>query len=428
MYGADRMGGISLLPCKRQRIHGAAIWAVAVLAVLAGTSPGVASEADAGAPSSDPLRAVKGYVASWNVYGDAPDIADIDGDALTHIYYAFGAVSDQGLAELGDSCADIGACGDYATVAPGGNFAALAAFKQRHPHLRVMISIGGWTGSTHFSEMARTPESRERFVRSAIDLFIGGYPMIFDGIDIDWEYPVSGGLPDNTYHPSDRRNFTKLMEEFRRQLDTLAHPRDDRYQLSIAVSASVPMLDNIEPAALGAVVDWINVMTYDYVAGTGVTGFNAPLHQAPEASALAGSVEESIRAFHAAGVPAERLVLGLPFYGRVFSGVSGSGDGLFRPATPGGEPHWDSETVAYRQLDRLREAVPDLTEYWHDPTQVPYLYSGDGGVWVTYDDARSIGLKTDFARREQLGGVMIWELGSDDGTLLDAVDSVAGPR
>lgn len=403
--------------------QGAVLWAAAVVAFLVGVPAG----AGVGDRSPDPLLAVKGYVASWDIYGDAPEISAIDGDALTHIYYAFGAVSREGHAELGDPCADIGACGDNATVPTGGNFAALAALKHRYPHLRVMISIGGWTGSTHFSEVARTPDSRERFVRSAIDLFIQGYPAIFDGIDIDWEYPVSGGLPDNVYHSSDRSNFTKLMAEFRRQLDTLTHPQGERYQLSVAVSASVPMLGNIEPAALGAVVDWINVMTYDYIAGRNVTGFNSPLHQASAESAPSGSAEASISALRAAGVRGERLVLGIPFYGRVFSGVTGPDDGLFQPGTPGGGPHWQSETVNHRQLDRLRAVYPDLVPHWHEGARVPYLYGVESGIWVTYDNARSIGLKADFARREQLGGVVIWQLGADEGTLLDAIVSEVGP-
>src|SRR5690606_25121747 len=97
----------------------------------------------------------------------------------------------------------------------------LQLLKERHPHLRTLISLGGWGGSWGFSEMAATEEGRRAFVESAIELFLLRWPGVFDGIDIDWEYPVHGGLPENGYRPEDKRNCTLLFEEFRRQMDEL---------------------------------------------------------------------------------------------------------------------------------------------------------------------------------------------------------------
>ena len=252
---------------------------------------------------------VAGYLPAWST---APEtIAALPANALTHILYAFGTITEEGRAALGDPCRDIGNCGIGQT--DGGNFAALAALKDRHPHLKVLISLGGWTGSGQFSDAASTPDGRERLAASVIDLFMVTHDDVFDGIDIDWEFPVEGGLCGNTRRPEDRENFTFLIEEIRRQLDQLRDPVEPRPLLTIATTGSPWLMRNIDVKALAHRVDWIGIMTYDYAAGASVTSFNSPLFPAipddPEAPGAASSVE----AYLAAGAPPDRLVLGLPF-------------------------------------------------------------------------------------------------------------------
>ena len=156
-------------------------------------------------------------------------------------------------------------------------FAQLARLKAANPRLRILISIGGWTNSKFFSKVAATAAGRRRFANSIIHVFFRPFPRLFDGVDIDWEYPVSGGAEGNLRSPLDRENFPKLMEEVRRRLHQFSATKGHRYDLSIAVSADRDELGHLALAKLLQSVDWITVMAYDYYAGADVTGFNAPL-------------------------------------------------------------------------------------------------------------------------------------------------------
>ena len=180
------------------------------------------------------LRVV-GYLASWGVNSKGTRIADLPARDLTHIFYAFGLIDENGRRVFGDPCIDIGACraasGNSSArpappvntkmigATPAGNFGALKLLKAKNPHLKLLISIGGWTGSGRFSDAALTQASRQRFTESALDLFIRRWPGLFDGIDIDWEFPVAGGMQGNVERPVDRENFTQLLADLRRALD-----------------------------------------------------------------------------------------------------------------------------------------------------------------------------------------------------------------
>jgi chitinase len=126
-------------------------------------------------------------------------------------------------------------------------------------------------------------------------------------------------------------------------------------------------------------------------------------------------------AWQEAGIAASKLAVGIPFYGRAFSQVSGSGDGLLRPGDPAGTDIWSGEGIAYRDLVAARPLQQGFQVFWNEQAEVPYLYNAAEGVWISYDNARSVAAKTEFAHRQGHAGVILWELGSDDGTLLDAV-------
>jgi len=161
---------------------------------------------------------VVGYLASWGVRSKGTSIAQLPAKHLTHIFYAFGLIGRDGSVVLGDQCIDVGACGKSAALpaVAGGNFGELRRLKARYPHLRLAISIGGWGGSAGFSDAALNDASRRKFAGSAIDLFIRRWPGLFDGVDIDWEFPVEGGLKGNVERPEDKQNFTLLLAELRR--------------------------------------------------------------------------------------------------------------------------------------------------------------------------------------------------------------------
>src|SRR5688572_26034868 len=166
-----------------------------------------------------------GYLASWGVRSKGTRIAELPGRELTHIIYAFARITEDGRLALSDPCLDAGACDSSATPAAralagdGGNFGDLRRLKARSPHLKLLVAVAGWTGSGRSSDVALTADSRRRFATSAVDLVIRRWPGLFDGIDVDWEYPVRGGLPTNVTRPEDRQNCTLLLQALRAELD-----------------------------------------------------------------------------------------------------------------------------------------------------------------------------------------------------------------
>jgi chitinase len=348
---------------------------------------------------------VVGYLASWGVGTKGTRIAELPARDLTHIFYAFGGILDDGRVGVDD---------------PGTNFDELARLKSRYPQLKVAISIGGWTGSGKFSNVALTDSSRRLFAQSAIDLFIRQHPGLFDGIDIDWEFPVAGGLEGNAERPADKENFTLLLAELRRLLDAEGKRDSRHYELTIAASARPQEIANLEIPRIAPLLDFINVMTYDYHSAPGTTNFNAPLYAAKGDPTPELNVDASMRAFLDAGVAPDKLLVGIPFYGHGYGSVPNIRDGLFQQGTetPAG---WKPMDGDWRVLARSRLRDPRYARHWESDAQVPWLYDSTTGTWVSYDDPESVAAKAQYVREHRLGGVVIWELGGDDGALMKAI-------
>lgn len=366
-----------------------------------------------------PMRVV-GYLASWGVRSKGTRIAALPAKDLTHIFYAFGKIADDGRVVLGDPCLDIGVCQSTPAVNAGGNFAELRRLKELNPHLKLVISIGGWTGSGKFSDAALTDSSRRLFTESAIDVYIRQTSGLFDGIDLDWEFPVSGGLETNGKRPEDKENFTLLLAELRRQLDAQGATDRRHYELAIAASAGPRALANIELTRITPLLDFINVMTYDYHAGSRRANFNSPLYAAKGDSTPALNIDATIRRFLDGGVPANKLLVGIPFYGRAYGSVSSINGGLFQPAT-GNPPGWRGGDGDWKTLSQTRLKDPRYVRHWEPAARVPWLYDSTSGTWVSYDDPESVGEKVKYVLEHKLGGVMIWELGGDDGSLMRVI-------
>jgi chitinase len=375
---------------------------------------------------------VVGYLASWGVNSKGTRIANLPARQLSHIFYAFGKIDENGSVALGDPCIDTGECGRSPSdssqtpvdrnmvTTPGGNFGELARLKARNPHLKLLISIGGWTGSGRFSDAALTEATRRRFAESALDLFIRRWPGLFDGIDIDWEFPVAGGMNGNVERPVDRENFTLLLADLRRQLDVQGAKDKRHYELTIAASARAPEIANIELSRIEPLLDFINVMTYDYHAAPGKTNFNAPLYSAPNDPTPGWNVDASMISFVKGGVPASKLLVGVPFYGHAYGQVPNVNGGLFQPGTqnPSG---WKQGDGDWRVLAQTRLNDPCYVRHWEPTARVPWLYDSTSGTWVSYDDPESVAAKAAYVRERGLGGVVIWELGGDDGALMRAI-------
>ena len=372
------------------------------------------------APERAPSMRVVGYLASWGVRSKGTKIAELPAKSLTHIFYAFAIIDSTGRVTNGDRCVDIGVCDTTTATNEGGNFAELAKLKQANPHLKLVISIGGWTRSGKFSDAALTDSSRRLFAESAIDVFMRQRPGLFDGIDIDWEFPVRGGMQGNVERPEDKANFTLLLAELRRQLDALGAIDKKHYEISIAASAGPGGFRNLDIDGITPLLDFINVMTYDYHSGTASTGFNSPLYAPKGDPTPAFNIDSTMRRFLNAGVPSTKLLVGIPFYARAYGGVASFNDGLFQPAT-GRPSNWGGRDGNWSTLSQTRLKNPAYVRHWDADARVPFLYDSTSGTWITYDDPQSVAEKVQYVREHKLGGVMIWELGGDDGSLMRAI-------
>jgi len=368
------------------------------------------------APTARTPPVVTGYLAGWGVRSKGTRIESLSGH-LTHVIYAFAKITDDGRAALGDPCADIGQCGGSTAAANalGGNFAALGELKRRQPHVRFLMAFGGWSGSQRFSDVAVSDSTRRTFATSAVDLVVRRWPGLFDGIDIDWEYPVAGGMPENSRRPEDRHNFTLLMSELRRQLNEQGARDGRQYSLTAATSAGANGIANLELDSLARTVDWLNVMAYDYHGGQTMAHFNAPLHSASNDPTPRYNVDSTIAMYLRGGMPANKLVVGVPFYARSYGGVPPVNDGLFQTAGTTAPSEWSGAAVDIRNLTRAKLDSAGFIVRLHPEAQAPWAYNPSTGVWITFEDSTSVERKADFVRKRGLGGVMIWELGGDDG-------------
>lgn len=425
---------------------------VGLALTLAGAAAPVARADDGG-------KRLIGYFISWGMYGRDYRVKNVatSGSAgkLTHINYAFANVAPKvagGQVEclVGDSWADYQATWTAEQSVDGvpvvwgeplrGNFQQLRQLKAMYPNLKLLISLGGWTWSSHFSNAALTSASREAFVKSCVDLFIkGDLPIendaggpgsaagVFDGINIDWEYPAVCGNtcgPD-VARPEDTQNFTLLLKEFRRQLDDVGNQQNRDYLLTIASSAGPSTLAKLELNKIHQYLDFINVMAYDFHGTWEMTAnFNSPLLPSKDdpARPLHLTTHEAVQAYLRGGVPRQKLVVGVPFYGHGWQGVPNINHGLYQSATGPAPATWEAGTEDYKVLkERLAEGT--FTRYFHPKTGNAWIYDPTAQIFWSYDDPQSLGLKADYVQERNLGGVMFWELSGDtaDGELIAAL-------
>lgn len=326
-----------------------------------------------------------GYAAGYEDY----DFSLIDATKLTHINFAFANIVDGKAAfELETDAAKI---------------ATLIGLKTQNPELKVLYSVGGWVWSDQFSTMAAYDESRKKFANSCVDLLL---EHDFDGVDLDWEYPGQRA-EDNDFRPSDKDNFTLLLKDIREALDVQGKKDETHYLLTIATGADQPYIDHTDLGEAHKHLDFINIMGYDFYQGWMFqTGHHANLYPSDMEKYGGNSGVESIDRHIKAGVPVDKLVLGIPFYGRQWEKVAPTNEPLYASANQGGYiiSYWEI-------LEKIKSGYYE--KMYDESAKASYLWSATDNVFISWETPQEIKLKADYIKEKGLGGAMFWEYSLD---------------
>lgn len=283
----------------------------------------------------------------------------------------------------------------------------LVQLKQRNPSLKIILSLGGWGGCETCSPVFSSADGRDEFSESVLQL---NEYFKTDGIDLDWEYPTIEGFPGHAYSSNDKQNFTELIKSLRKTLGK-------KYEVSFAAGGFQKFLEeSVDWKAIMDDVDRVNLMTYDLISGYSIqTGHHTALYSKTEQRE---STDNAVRYLIKSGVPANKLVIGAAFYGRMWEDVPNTNNGLYQSGK-------FKSFIDYNKLQELTDAQ-GFARYWDETVKAPYLYNAKEKLFVTYDNIQSIQLKTNYAIEHQLDGIMFWELSLDDEKdgLLDAIYSI----
>ena len=401
-------------------------------------------------PSFAQKKVLGGYFEEWGIYYAGYNIANLQqngvADKLTHLIYAFANVT----TSPAPSCVIADAWADYQTpYLPSvngqpyagpmfGNFAAIQQLKGLHPDLKVLIGLGGASAANTqaFASAASTAAGRQALAASCIDMFINGNvaqgisaPGLFDGFNIDWEFPAA----------SDKQNFTALLTEFRRQLKALSQSTGQKYVLTFDGPAGAQNYVNIDLKKAAKQVDFITVDGYNY-AGSWDTQTNhaSPLFDSRK-DPLYGQqldIDDTVNAYLAAGVPPRKYTMGLPLYGAGWTGVPNVNHGLYQNstgpspvpfangvglcpdlsgATPGCDTLLTPGLATYGTLANL--PANGYSVYFDRRRVAVTLYDPALGTFYTYDNPQTAFLKmlyVDFKVPGGLGGAYVWAVKDDD--------------
>ncbi|NDZ82336.1 glycoside hydrolase family 18 protein [Streptomyces sp. SID10853] len=362
---------------------------------------------------------VVGYYADWDVYQRNYQVKNIQtsgsADKLTHINYAFGNVTG-GKCAIGDAYADYQKTYDASSSVDGtadtwdqpvaGNFNQLRELKKLHPNLKIIWSFGGWTWSGGFAEAAKDPAA---FAQSCYDLVKDSrWADVFDGIDIDWEYPNDCGLSCDTSGP----------EAFKNVMAALRAKFGSSSLVTAAITADASdggKMDSADYAGAAQYVDWYNPMTYDYFGAwdaQGPTAPHSPLTSYTGIPKAGFNTDATITKLKGLGVPADKLLLGIGFYGRGWTGVTQDAPG--GTATGPAPGTYEQGIEDYKVLKTSCPATG---------TVGGTAYAKCGSNWWSYDTPATIAGKMAYKNEQGLGGTFLWELSGDtsNGELIHAV-------
>jgi chitinase len=396
--------------------------AISVLLAVTVAAPASASNEAAAPAGTQGAQAsvgkVLGYFAEWGVYDRNYHVKNIEtsgsGSKLTHINYSFGNVTNGGCA-VGDTYAAYEKAYDAASSIDGvadawdaplrGNINQLKKLKAKHPGLKILWSFGGWTWSGGFAQAAANPAA---FATSCYNLINDPrWAGVFDGIDIDWEYPNACGLTCDTSGAAALKNLASaLRTKFGSKLVTAAITAD---------GSNGGKIDAADYAGASQYFNWYNVMTYDYFgafAAQGPTAPHSPLTSYAGIPTAGFYSDAAIQKLKSKGVPASKLLLGIGFYGRGWTGVTQSAPG--GSATGAAPGKYEAGIEDYKLLKTSCPATGTIAGT---------AYAKCGSQWWSYDTPSTIAGKISYAKAQGLGGAFFWELSGDttNGELITAV-------
>jgi chitinase len=333
-------------------------------------------------------------------HGSEERLENYDPNKLTHIIFCFG--------QLSGSRYKVVNAKDSALIKK------MVAMKSKNRDLKVILSLGGWGGCETCSDAFFTSEGRTEFAKSfkEVNDYFGT-----DGIDLDWEYPtvrLDNDIDKNPVHktqPEDKKNFTDLVRQLRKVLGKKA-------TITFAAGGFQTFLEKaIEWHEVMKEVDYVNMMTYDLVNGYAtVTGHHTPLYSN---SFQHESTDNAIKYLLRIGIDPRKIIVGAAFYARVWENVPAENNGLHQPGK-------FKEGIPFRDFEEKLSPAQGFKYFWDSTAQAPYMYNASRKLFATFDDNRSIELKTKYVKENKLGGIMFWQLESDkpEGGLLDKIIEV----
>ena len=408
-------------------------------------------------------KVIANYFVEWGVYGRNYHVGNIPASNMTHLLYAFLAIcGDNPQAGAGAQAAIASECASkqpnqvtlidrFAALQktyPGdtwiddtsgsqynGNFGQLKKLKARYPHLRILPSVGGWTLSTPFYGMAKDPAKRKVFVDSVV-AFLKKYDF-FDGVDIDWEYPVDPGADAGLGSLADRDAYTALMRDLRTAFDTLSAQTGRTYQVTSAVGMAPSKINAMDYAQAHQYMDYIFIMSYDMAgAWESSTGHHTALFGNNDLHA-GFNTANAVNLILGQGVPAGKLVVGAAYYGRGWSGVQNTGTHapelfpLYGQGVANTKGTWEPAIFDYRDLKNNYigangTGINGYTAYYDSIAEAAYLWKPSTGEFISYDSPRSVKAKASYVNTQGLGGFLAWEIDADNGELLNAINEGLG--
>ncbi|KAI8990271.1 chitinase [Pilobolus umbonatus] len=349
---------------------------------------------------------IAGYFTSWGIYARGYNVSDLalQANKLTHVLYAFANLQEDGKVVLGDGYADIekhfpadqtvnGEADSWNDQGKNlyGNFKQLQLLKQKYRHLKVSLSVGGWTWSKNFAAVASDPKKRKRFIESSIKLLTD---LGLDGLDIDWEYPKDD---------KEAFYYVHLLYETRIALDvyqqSVGQLNTPRLLLTVAVPCGPSKYKILRLNEMQPYVDIFYLMAYDYAGSwDSKTGHQAAMYGGKL------NTHQAVDHYLAAGIPPQKIVLGMPIYGRAFSNTEGP-DCPYEGVPQGS---WEAGQYDYKSLP-----LPGSHEHHDMERMVSWSHDPKSKVFITYDTPQIISAKCNYIKGRQLGGAMFWELSAD---------------